>query len=127
GAGQRPRVDWVSGAALAIRRAAWTQTGPFDETYGFYGQDLDFCLRLRDAGLDVRIIAGWTVTHLGGATIATHDGAAGGRHPGLLWTDLLRWGEKRHGAAWARSAARLMRLGAALRMGARAVAAPLVP
>jgi len=127
GAGQRPRVDWVSGAALAIRRAAWTQAGPFDETYGFYGQDLDFCLRLRDAGLDVRIIAGWTVTHLGGATIAAHDGAAGGRHPGLLWTDLLRWGEKRHGAAWARSAARLMRLGAALRMGARAVAAPLVP
>jgi GT2 family glycosyltransferase len=127
GSAQRPRVDWVSGAALAIRRAAWAETGPFDEGYGFYGQDLDFCLRLREAGWDVRVVPGWVVTHLGGATIAAQEGAAGGRHPGLLWTDLLRWGEKRHGAGWARSAARLMRLGAALRLCGRALLWPFVP
>jgi N-acetylglucosaminyl-diphospho-decaprenol L-rhamnosyltransferase len=127
GSAQRPRVDWVSGAALAIRRAAWAAAGPFDEGYGFYGQDLDFCLRLRDAGWEVRVVPGWIVTHLGGATIGAQEGAAGGRHPGLLWTDLLRWGEKRHGAGWARSAARLMRLGAALRLGGRALLAPFVP
>jgi N-acetylglucosaminyl-diphospho-decaprenol L-rhamnosyltransferase len=127
GGAQRARVDWVSGAALAIRRAAWTEAGPFDESYGFYAQDLDFCLRLRDAGWEVRVVPGWIVTHLGGATIAAHEGAAGGRHPGLLWTDLLRWGEKRHGTGWARSAARLMRVGAALRLGGRALRGPLVP
>jgi len=127
GSAERARVDWVSGAAMAIRRQAWAEVGPFDDGYGFYGQDLDFCLRLRDAGWDVGIVRGWIVTHLGGATIATRQGAAGGRHPGLLWTDLLRWGEKRHGPGWARSAARLMRWGASLRLAGRALGAPFVP
>jgi hypothetical protein len=127
GSAERTRVDWVSGAALAVRREAWAQVGPFDESYGFYAQDLDFCLRLRDAGWGLRVVPGWIVTHLGGATIGAREGAAGGRHPGLLWTDLLSWGEKRHGASWARSAARVMRIGAALRLGGRALLAPLVP
>jgi len=126
GSAERARVDWVSGAALAIRRSAWAEVGPFDESYGFYGQDVDFCLRLRDAGWAVRIVPGWLVTHLGGATIGSREGAAGGRHPGLLWTDFLRLGEKRHGPGWAKSAARLMRWGASLRLAGRALLAPFV-
>jgi N-acetylglucosaminyl-diphospho-decaprenol L-rhamnosyltransferase len=126
GSAERARVDWASGAALAIRRAAWDEVGPFDENFGFYGQDVDFGLRLRDAGWKVRVIPGWIVTHLGGATIGSGEGTAGGRHPGLLWTDLLLLGEKRHGVAWARSAARLMRLGASFRLAGRALMAPLV-
>jgi hypothetical protein len=126
GSAERARVDWVSGAALAIRRAAWAEVGPFDEGYGFYGQDVDFCLRLRDAGWAVRIVPGWVVTHLGGATIGSREGAAGGRHPGLLWTDFLQLARKRHGAGWARSAARLMRWGATLRLAGRALVSPFV-
>jgi len=127
GSAERPRVDWVSGAALAVRRAAWEECGPFDEGFGFYGQDVDFCLRLGDAGWNVRVLPGWFVTHLGGATIGSREGATGGRHPGLLWTDLLLLGEKRYGTAWARSAARLMRLGASLRLAGRALVLPVVP
>jgi GT2 family glycosyltransferase len=127
GAAERGRVDWVSGAALAIRREAWAEVGPLDEGYAFYGQDADFCLRLRDAGWGVRVVPGWVVTHLGGATIGRREGAAGGRHPGLLWTDLLRLGQKRHGTAWATSAARLMRWGVGLRLAGRALRAPLLP
>jgi GT2 family glycosyltransferase len=125
GAAERARVDWVSGAALAIRRAAWEEVGPFDEGFGFYGQDVDLCLRLGDAGWSVRVLPGWVVTHLGGATLSA-EGASGGRHPGLLWTDFLLLGEKRHGPGWARSAARLMRLGASLRLAGRALLQPLV-
>jgi GT2 family glycosyltransferase len=126
GSAERARVDWVSGAALAIRRSAWAEVGPFDESYGFYGQDVDFCLRLSDAGWAVRIVPGWLVTHLGGATIGSREGAAGGRHSGLLFTDFLQLAEKRHGPGWAKSAARLMRWGATLRLAGRALRAPFV-
>jgi GT2 family glycosyltransferase len=93
----RPRVDWVTGAAMAIRHGAWEAVGPMDTGYRFYAQDLDFCLRLRDAGWHVAIAPGFRVMHLGGATIGRRSGASGSAHPGLLWADLLTWAEKRHG------------------------------
>src|SRR6185369_14845132 len=54
--------QWSAGAALAVRRAAWEECGPFDEGFGFYGQDVEFCLRLGDAGWNVRVLPGWVVT-----------------------------------------------------------------
>jgi GT2 family glycosyltransferase len=121
-------VDWVTGAAIAIRREAWTQAGPLDETYRFYAQDLDFCLRLRDAGWRVRVVPGWRVRHVGGATIGRQAGAVGGAaNPSLLWADLLEWTRRRHGAAWAARTARLMHAAAGLRLVARGLARRLRP
>jgi len=117
-------VDWVTGAALAIRRAAWTQVGPLDETFAFYGQDLDYCQRLRAAGWHVRLVDGWRVTHVGGATIGRRPGSIGGVHLGLLWSDLLRWASRHHGPAWTVRTARLMRAAAGARLTARALARP---
>ncbi len=39
-------VDFASGAALAVRREAWTGVGGFDARYFMYGEDLDLGLRL---------------------------------------------------------------------------------
>jgi GT2 family glycosyltransferase len=114
-------VDWVTGAALALRREAWTQAGPLDETYRFYAQDLDLCVRLRDAGWGVRVVPGWRVMHVGGATIGRRTGAMGGAHPALLWADLLEWARRREGAAWTARTATLMDRAAALRLRARAI------
>src|ERR1700681_1816854 len=33
------RVDWVTGAAMAIRRQVWEAAGPLDEGFRFYVQD----------------------------------------------------------------------------------------
>jgi len=123
----RPRVDWVTGAAMAIRRGAWEAVGPMDTGHRFYAQDLDFCLRLRDAGWHVAIAPGFRVMHLGGATIGRRSGASGSAHPGLLWADLLTWAEKRHGKRWAGSARRWMRLGSGLRLWGRWAAGFSVP
>lgn len=127
------RVDWVSGAAMAIRRTAWREVGPFDERFLFYAQDLDLCLRLRQAGWQVAVLADFAVLHHHGATIGGAAGSAGpggqGRcqHPELLWTDLLRWARKWRGERWARRAARALAGGARLRLLARALAAPWIP
>ncbi len=121
-------VDWVTGAALALRRQVWQEVGPLDPRFRFYAQDLDLCLRARAAGWEVRVLPEVEVRHHQGGTITAADGAAGGgavggEHPELLWTDLLRWAAKHRGPAWARRARRLMCLGARLRLAGRDAAA----
>lgn len=47
-------VSWTTGAALAIRRDLFAQLGGFDSIYvGSYWEDVDLCLRARDAGFKV--------------------------------------------------------------------------
>lgn len=120
------RVDWVTGAAMAFRRAVWESAGPLDEGYRFYAQDLDFCVKARRAGWGVEIRPEFRVLHHHGATIGRAAGARKRQHPELLWSDLLRWARKHHGAAWAARAERALRIGAALRLGSRKLARPFV-
>lgn len=112
-------VDWVTGAALAMRRDVWDAVGPFDEAFTTYAQDLDFCLRARDRGWAVRIIAGCRVVHHHGATISRVTGSPGRQHAQTLWADLIRWAEKRRGRRYARRAGRVIAAGARLRLRSR--------
>lgn len=120
-------AEWVTGAALVVRREAWEEVGPLSEAFAFYGQDLDFCQRLRDRGWRVRLLADWRVVHVGGATIGRRPGSLAGVQPALLWKDLLLWARGRHGAAWAARTALLMRAAVSVRLLARALARPFVP
>lgn len=43
-------VDWLSGCALAVDRAAFTAIGGFDPAYFLYAEDVDLGVRLRNAG-----------------------------------------------------------------------------
>jgi GT2 family glycosyltransferase len=108
-------VDWVSGTAMAFRRDVWSAIGPLREDFRFYAQDLDFCVRARTAGWNVRIVADARVMHERGATIAPGLGY----DPALLWNDLLHWSAGFHGERWERRARLSMRLGAAVRIGVR--------
>lgn len=48
-------VEFVTGAALAIRRATWDVLGGMDEAfYPAYYEDADLCLRVEQQGLNVR-------------------------------------------------------------------------
>lgn len=44
-------VEWVTGAVLAIRRSLWERLGGFDTLYerGYF-EDVDLCMRAREAG-----------------------------------------------------------------------------
>jgi GT2 family glycosyltransferase len=132
--GAPAEVAWVTGAAMAIRRATWEQVGPLDERFVFYAQDLDLCVGARQAGWQVAVAPGFEVVHHHGASIMAEGGEGGGRgrghgfqHPELLWTDLLRWASKRRGAAAARRAARALVAGGCLRLAGRRLVTPLVP
>jgi GT2 family glycosyltransferase len=61
-------VDWVSGAAILIRRSALEQVGAFDEEFWLYGEELDLCTRLRDAGWKVLATPELEIVHEGGVS-----------------------------------------------------------
>lgn len=75
-------VSFASGAALAVRRAAWEGAGGFDERYFMYCEDLDLCLRLRLGGWAVGIAPAARVEH-------DYDFEKGGRKWFLL--ERNRW------------------------------------
>lgn len=123
-AGHGGPVEWVSGAALAVRRAAWERCGPLDGRYAFYGQDLDLCWAARRAGFGVAVVPGFAAVHHHGATIGRGGEALGGQRPELLWPDLLRCLEKYRGASYAGWARRTLRLAVGLRLAGRSLRAP---
>lgn len=62
-------VDWVSGACLFHRRAVLKDIGGLDEGFFMYCEDVDFCLRGRQAGWAVHYHPGMRVVHhIGGST-----------------------------------------------------------
>lgn len=103
-------VDWVSGAAMAFRREAWS---PFSEQFLFYCQDIEFCLQARSAGWRVRVVEEARVTHGLGRTIAAGNPRRQDRE--RLRRDLLTWGTSHYGRAWSMLARPLLRAVTVLR------------
>lgn len=63
-------VDWLTGAALCVRREAFRQAGGFDEGYFMYFEDVDLCRRLANLGLARHFVPSIEMVHLGGASQA---------------------------------------------------------
>lgn len=62
-------VDWVSGAAMLVRRSAWDRLGGLDTGYFIYFEETDFCARVHEAGGRVLIVPEAKVVHLEGASV----------------------------------------------------------
>jgi N-acetylglucosaminyl-diphospho-decaprenol L-rhamnosyltransferase len=61
-------VDWIGGAFVLIRGDYVEKSGAFDESFFFYGEDIELSHRLRRAKLRVHYDPAVTITHLGGAS-----------------------------------------------------------
>jgi GT2 family glycosyltransferase len=72
-------VDWVSGAALLVRREAADEVGLFDEDYFMFSEEADWMFRFHEAGWKVWFFPGAEVVHVGGAS-----------HGGRLYVENLR-------------------------------------
>jgi len=87
--------DWVSGAAMVVRRQVLEQIGSLDEGYFLYFEEVDFCCRARDAGWQVWYVPQARVLHLEGA--ATGIRAVAKRRPAYWYDSRRRFFVKHHG------------------------------
>ncbi|HEX7572243.1 MAG TPA: glycosyltransferase family 2 protein [Bacteroidota bacterium] len=62
------RRDWVSGAALVVRRTVFEEVRGFDDRYFMYFEDVDLCARIRGAGHEIHYIPAIGVEHLRGGS-----------------------------------------------------------
>lgn len=66
---QSREVDYVTGAALAVRREVLETIGYLDETLFFYFEDVDYCYRARAAGFRVVYVPSAVVQHYGNTSL----------------------------------------------------------
>jgi len=59
-------VESISGACLMLRREAIASIGLLDEHFFMYFEDMDYCLRLREAGLKLCYLPQVSIVHLVG-------------------------------------------------------------
>jgi GT2 family glycosyltransferase len=100
--GDEPRrVDWVTGAALLLRRQALDEVGLFDEGFFLYSEEVDLQFRLSQAGWDVWFLPEVTVTH----HESQFSAAVPERRINEMWRSRHRYWHKHHSGAGARMAA----------------------
>jgi hypothetical protein len=62
------RVEWVGGACMLLRAEAFMAVGGFDPGYFMYGEEMDLCYRLRQAGWEVWYHPAAVAIHHGGGS-----------------------------------------------------------
>lgn len=61
-------VESLMGACLMIRKRALEQVGVLDEEFRHYGEDVDLCWRLKQAGWELYLLPWLEITHHGAAS-----------------------------------------------------------
>jgi len=66
-------VEAISGSFMAVRREALAQVGLLDEEFFLYGEDLDWCFRMRAAGWKIHYFPGTQIIHFKGESARQSD------------------------------------------------------
>lgn len=90
-------VDQPAGACLLVRRRAFESVGLFDESfYPAWFEDVDLCLRLKQAGHKVFFVPEARFLHYGGASLLSLDYR---EFLSIWYRNLLRFFGKHHGGS----------------------------
>ncbi len=87
-------VDWITGAAMLVRRTVIEQVGLLDEGFFMYSEELDWCHRIRSAGWQIAYTPAAEIIHYGGKS---SDQVASSRHI-YFQSSKVRYTQKYHGA-----------------------------
>lgn len=62
------QVEWVMGAFFMLKREVFEKTHGFDEQIFMYMEEVEWCIRIKQAGFKVMYTPSFSVVHLGGAS-----------------------------------------------------------
>lgn len=115
--GEEPRaVDWVTGAAVVLRREALDEIGLFDESFFLYSEEVDLQARLHRAG--------WEVHYFPRVSVVHHESQFSADIPerriNEMWRSRHRYWRKHH----SRTGARVAALATGSQYAARALLSP---
>lgn len=105
------KVDWVSGAYFMIKKDVVDKVGLLDESLFMYGEEVDWCYRIKKAGYEVIYDPGIEIIHdKGGSSEA-------GRDAGIIEElKFIRYFFEKYHPGWQQEAVKIiLRLGCRLR------------
>jgi len=73
GAVEERMRDWITGAAMMLRKECFDALGGFDESYFMYFEDVDLCFRARRRGHEIGYAADCSLIHLGGMSYSSGE------------------------------------------------------
>jgi hypothetical protein len=95
------KVDWLTGAALMLRKDVFEKANGFEEMFFMYFEDADLCRRIRVLGFEIRYVPQTSVIHLLGRASNSDQSKVSveyrksqlyyyGKHTSIISTQLLR-------------------------------------
>lgn len=104
-------IDWVSGACLLFKRQVFEKTGPLDEKIFMYGEEVEWCYRVRKLAFDIIFTPKAALYHAKGAS---GEGSESGIVEEFAF---LQYFYRKHKPLWQSSVLTLiLKLGALLRL-----------
>ncbi len=105
-------VESLAATAVLVRRRAFDAVGGFDESYFLYGEDLDLCRRLREAGWKLVALPGPWASHAGGGSAESGWSREANWWRGTMQFAARRWSPGAWALALAAAILRWVRLAA---------------
>jgi GT2 family glycosyltransferase len=89
-------VDYVPGCAMLVRRSVFEKVGLLEGDYFAYHEDVEFCMKAREAGIGIHVIGEVLVFH------DAHFSTGGGYNPRRKYMMGVNtvWFLRRHGTPW---------------------------
>ncbi|MFN3937466.1 MAG: glycosyltransferase family 2 protein [Gemmobacter sp.] len=99
-------VEVISGCYLMLRREVLDAVGPLDEDFFFFGEETDWCRRMRDAGWELWFAPVGEIVHHGGGSVNKLN-----HRRDVMLTDALIRLNRKHGGRTAGAVAWTVLLG----------------
>ncbi len=106
-------VDWVAGAFMLLRSRVFRETGGFDKNIFFYGEEEEWCFRIRKNGWKIVFYADTQIIHIGKASISDETKSKINK---IMFSRKAYFFNKHYGRLWVFAFKNLLFLGAILKL-----------